>query len=229
MAVLSFPDIAEAKSIEDAREMMKSPVAIGTAFSVTPNRFLTCNHVVKNSKTLKLFGSPHTSALPRIVHDVVRITRDEELDLALLETNRLEGEVVLTEMESHAPEVGLDVLAVGYPLPEQQLPKVLEAERRIHVESVIAFRAVRGIVASKLVDGVHFEIDKQLNPGQSGGPIVSIDTGKIIGMCKAYRCFIGTDGKQMPAELGIFLSVHAIRNKLNELGLDATDNMKPKL
>lgn len=104
---------------------------------------------------------------------------------------------------------------MGYPLPQQQPPELIENERRINVAVHHTFRAVRGIIASRLPGGTRFEIDKLVNPGQSRGPVVSMENGQLVGMCEAFLTY--PMGEQMmSSDLSVCISVEAIRSKLNE-------------
>ncbi len=225
VAVLSFPQIAGVTSTEDLIRRLAIPVVRGTAFAVSSDQFLTCNHVIEgitDLKNLKLAGSPDPKAsLPVVTHDVAEAKHDSHLDIALLKTERIRSEVAPITFESGQPQVGLDVLAVGYPLPEQRQPEVIESEKRINVALAVTFRAIRGIIASRMLDGFHFEIDKLLNPGQSGGPVISLETGRLVGMCQAFVSY--QRGTQViPSDLSVCLSVEAIRNKLSEWGISVS-------
>jgi len=218
MVVHCFPITAEKISVEELVKRMSVPVSRGTAFAVASDRFVSCNHVIENldPKTLKLSGAADpTAGLPMNIHDVVETKCDPQLDIALLKTKRVQGDIVPITFEPGLPQVGLDILAVGYPLPEQQPPEIRENEKRINVDAVVTFRAIRGIIASRMADGVQFEIDKLTNPGQSGGPVISIGTGKLVGMCRAQR-LAPTQKGVMPADLGLCVSADVIRRKLNE-------------
>jgi S1-C subfamily serine protease len=196
-------------------------VSRGTAFAVASDKFVTCNHVIENldPKMLKLSGGADpTAGLPMNIHDVVEANSDPQLDIALLKTKRVQGDIVPITFESGLPQVGLDILAVGYPFPKQQPPEIRENEKRINVNVVTTFRAIRGIIASRMPDGVQFEIDKLANPGQSGGPVVSIGTGRLVGMCRAQQ-LATTQKRVMPTDLSLCVSADAIRRKLNEWGV----------
>jgi S1-C subfamily serine protease len=225
MVVHCFPEIAGQTSVEELVKRMSVPVSQGTAFAVASDKFVTCNHVIKNldPKMLKLSGAADpTAGLPMNIHDVVEAKCDPLLDIALLKTRRVQGDIVPITFESGLPQVGLDILAVGYPFPEQQPPEIRENEKRINVNAVTTFRALRGIIASRFVDGLHFEIDKLANHGQSGGPIISIENGKSVGMCQAYQWFEEQTEKQtavMPADLSVCINADAIRGKLNDWGV----------
>jgi S1-C subfamily serine protease len=150
-----------------------------------------------------------------IIHHVTSVERDQHLDLALIETKTAEGEVKPIRIGRAFPPVGLDVLAVGCPLPEQPPVQINEVEKRADVEVTAIFRAIKGIVASRLVDGLHFEIDKLANPGQSGGPVVAIGKGEVVGMCQASKCY-SLEGGRVFADLSMCLSIDAIRSRLNQ-------------
>jgi S1-C subfamily serine protease len=117
---------------------MKLPITKGTAFALAPDRFLTCNHVIegKDPRTIKLTGSadPTAGQSTLIIHNVTETKCDSQLDIALMKTERVQGDIVQIALESGPPLVGLDILAVGYPLTEQQLPEVRESEKHVHVQ-----------------------------------------------------------------------------------------------
>lgn len=95
---------------------------------------------------------------------------------------------------------------------------MIEKENRVNVNVVLTFRALHGIIASRLANGVEFEIDKFVNPGQSGGPVVSIENGRLVGMCRGYRYFTVKES-QIPIHFSFCLGVDAIRRKLTEWGV----------
>jgi hypothetical protein len=86
----------------------------GTAFSISPDRFLTCRHVIENTglNRLKLASSinPDRGAL-LILHDVSDLRSDPRLDIIVLMTHQPRGELVSITPESRQPLVGLDNLA----------------------------------------------------------------------------------------------------------------------
>jgi S1-C subfamily serine protease len=222
--VWHLPEITAGASREDLLQRMAVPVIRGTAFAVSSDHFLTCNHVVEGItelKNLRLVGSPDPRTVPPIIHDVTEVKRDPNLDIALMRAGRTRSEVVPIKFESGQPQIGTDILAVGYPLPEQRSPEMIESEKRVNVEVKAVFRAIRGIIASGLIDDLHFEIDKLVNPGQSGGPVVSLETGRLVGMCQAFR-FYQSKAQVIPSDLSLCLGVEAIRNKLNEWGISVS-------
>jgi len=218
VAIFSYPNL-ERLGVDELSTVLGSHGIMGSAFAISSDKFLTCSHVVKDRENLILIGSPgRETGLSPIHHEVVDMRQNRQMDLALLRTKRVKGEVVPIKFESTRPEVGLDILAVGYPWPEQQ-GRVQKDEKRIDLHVTLTLRAIRGIVAARYVDGIHFEIDKLLNPGQSGGPVVSLETGLLVGVCQAIRHWPRKDGDPMiPTDLSICLSVEIVQDVLNELG-----------
>jgi len=222
-AVVSLPELTGLDSVKEVVDRVTHHSAsLGTAFAITPDSFLSCHHVVANVKpsSLKLCVWPESGGQIE-VHEVLETKCDPQLDIALMNTKQVEARPLC--LHSGSPRVGLDILAVGYPFSEQQSPE-FKSESHINVNIHHTFRAIRGIIASRLVDG-RFEIDKHVNHGQSGGPIVSVETGEVEGMCRAFIHFpeILGEGEQkkeyrMPAELSVGIPADLIRKRLREWG-----------
>jgi S1-C subfamily serine protease len=219
MAVHYYPKPPDQISIPDfMKQVSGSSVIRGTAFAIASDKFVTCNHVTENlpAEGLRLTGAPdYTSGLTVNDYKVLEVEGDPESDLALLKAERLQGEITPIPLDTGVPQIGLDVLAIGYPLPEQSAPELIENEKRINVSVVLTFRVLRGIIASRLANGLAFEIDKLVNPGQSGGPIVSIESGRAVGMSEAYR-YRKTPKGEIPADLSICICADVIRRKLSD-------------
>jgi len=222
MAVVPHPK-SDSLTIQEMNEALQNGTFLiqGTAFAVSSNQFITCNHVIESFlDTHEIFLHGHieqATGPPSIIHHVSSIQADPELDLALMETDKLQGEVRPIKFEKEFPPTGLNILAVGFPLPEHTV--LIDENRRINIDVTGIFRVIKGIVATKLADGLHFEIDKLVNEGQSGGPVVSLKSGDLIGMCQAFRHYpsiIGTQNVTIVADLSICLSADAIRKKLIE-------------
>ena len=226
MSVVALPRSDSFTALEVKETILRMGSVIkGTAFAVASNQFVTCNHVIDSlfeTHQIILHGHYGTFGPPSIIHHVSSIRSDTELDLTLMETDKSQGEITPIRVGKELPPVGLDVLAVGYPLPEQS--SQIDANlRKIDVDVTGIFRAIRGIVASRLADGIHFEIDKLVNPGQSGGPVVAVSTGELVGMSQAFRSYVRIMGDQpttIVADLSMCLSVHAIRRRLIEWGCE---------
>lgn len=137
----------------------------GTGFAISPKGYLvTCHHVVKDAARIIVHVSGgHLEA--KIV------ALDPRNDLAVLEVpswpGRHLGLVSSTEV-THAS----DVLAAGFPDPS-----VLGTNPKISTGIVNALSGVRD-------DPRHIQISAPVQPGNSGGPLVS-ESGRVVGVVAA--------------------------------------------
>jgi S1-C subfamily serine protease len=101
------------------------------------------------------------------------IGADEIRDLAVIRTDRpLHGYVF--KLANDAPRLGEEVGAIGFPLG---LPLT------------VTKGSISGLNRSIKIDGVTrqrlLQTDAELNPGNSGGPLISLSSGKVVGLVDA--------------------------------------------
>lgn len=197
-----------------AQNGMPSPV--GTGFFVSPDGwFVTAAHVVSKDNGTK--GEPRDDigdawlqkeptsegrGSPMCQWPAIHYL-NPELDIAILridyERNKkkawLEGSSSFPYLQVSARELELaePVYAFGYPLSRAQVV----SDGAATIGSVaLCPRVTSAITASKLVaTGMimtfgppkFYVIDKALNPGNSGGPIVSTKTGHVHAVCSSYQ------------------------------------------
>jgi serine protease Do len=164
------------------------------------------------------------------------IVRDwPEFDLALLkadfnkETGALRGktEPDFLQLDFEVAPEGTEVYSFGYPLPEAKL--LGRSEQAMTVGNVYCPRATSMIISSHdsfirpmsrrdLPFPKYYAVDKALNPGNSGGPIVLQQTGKAIAVCSGFQYFDfpGTRIK-VPSLYGITSSLKNIESELLKL------------
>lgn len=137
---------------------------IGTGFIVGPRLVATVEHVVDGAAKITLLRDG------RVLAQAVVIGEDPARDLALLRTRQaISG--YRFQFENAAPGLGEDVLALGFPLG---LPltvthgSVSGLDRAIPIQSVTRRQLV--------------QTDAAVNPGNSGGPLLATDTGKVVGL-----------------------------------------------
>lgn len=192
-AVGFSPDTSKYK-LEDLLSL-PVPRSLGTTFAIADDEFLTCSHVLEAARgiqgTLRLIGT-HSYRAGSMVYEVSEQEQDEELDLALLRAKPVKGVAAPLELELERPELGDPVLALGYPLPQESRKVVEPPDSGIRVGWVrigITFRVTSGIVSSWTDNGRRFEIDAQFSPGISGGPVVSAESGKVVGIAEGFLRF----------------------------------------
>jgi hypothetical protein len=138
--------------------------AIGTGFLVKPNLVATVEHVVDGATkiTLKRNGVILASA------HVIGLDRDR--DLALLSTKKPISGYTFGFADT-APRLGEDVGAIGFPLG---LPLTVTQGSVSGFDRVIP---INGVKRRHLV-----QTDAAVNQGNSGGPLLSRETGKVVGL-----------------------------------------------
>jgi len=192
------------------------PVIRGTAFAVAEDKFLTCSHVLPTDLTpsdaILLLGLSHSNQPKALVRVSELAVRDEGLDFALLKGTLTQGFMEPLEIDFRNPVTGEDVIAVGFPLPEERQVGVANREVKL------VLRATKGIVAAWHPDQSTFEMDAQFLPGLSGAPVLAAESGKVIGMAQGFVSFRGPAGV-MSAVLGLSLSLGALGPRRAELGL----------
>ncbi len=139
----------------------------GTGFFIDKRRgwILTNAHVAQSSPaTVEIaFGDTETIWAP-----VERIYVDNHLDIAVLRLSPDKAPATTTEAPLGCDlkvDQGAAVVAYGHPRD-------------------LAFTATRGIVSSvrTLGNQEYVQMDASLNPGNSGGALLSVDAGEVIGV-----------------------------------------------
>jgi S1-C subfamily serine protease len=129
----------------------------GSGFFVSPACLVATNeHVISGADTIVL----RTSAKKLLTGEV--LSKDTERDLALLKTNARTCRVLAMEIN---PKVGQEVFAIGSPLG-------------------LSETVTRGIISAfrTTSSSVHYvQIDAALNPGNSGGPLIT-RKGAVVGV-----------------------------------------------
>ena len=140
----------------------------GSAVAIRPDILITNSHVTKymNAMALYLNGKK----LEKATLEVVDEFSERFLDFAIL---RVQGVTLnACPISNEEPSLGADILVYGYPQIQYQGSDL---------------KVTKGIVSGKngyRGDKSMFQIDAAVQPGNSGGPIVS--NGKIIGLATSF-------------------------------------------
>jgi serine protease Do len=162
----------------------------GTGFLVTSTGVIATNaHVARDEESLQA----RFSGGVELTADVAYI--DDSLDIALLKVEGTFSNLVLAETAT--VRQGQDVIAVGNP------------------GQAMLFSVTRGIVSGidtfpNLGQGTWIQTDAQLNPGNSGGPLVNMQ-GQVIGIATSRPAGGNTTG------IGFALSASDLIRVLRDL------------
>jgi pSer/pThr/pTyr-binding forkhead associated (FHA) protein len=154
---------------------------------------LTCNHVVENVSSIKV------TVLDSGQFDGEVVVRDKDKDLAIIKINPGDFSIpVATLGNSNTINIGQEVAAIGYPLGW-----------------ISGASVSRGIISAKrdLPWGQLLQTDTQVNPGNSGGPLINID-GEIIGIV-SWK-FYGTNDTPIEG-MGFAVAIDDIKHLINTL------------
>ena len=148
-----------------AKDADGKPMSGGSAFVIAPGVLLTALHVVQQAAAVSV-QLPGATA---VAADVVGIDIDH--DIALLHAAGLQpaGAAPLTLGDSTAVQLGEGIAVVGYPLSSPDHPTVT---------------VTQGIVSALRTQEGMLQIDAAINPGASGGPVLTAD-GRVIGIVDA--------------------------------------------
>ena len=137
---------------------------IGTGFLIGPRLVATVEHVVDGATSIKLVRNDQTLASGTVIGD------DPVRDVALVQSAKpLSGHVF--QLSPVAPALGDSVAALGFPFG---LPLTVTQGS---VSSTGVTIPIDGINRRDLI-----QTDAAVNPGNSGGPLLSLDTGQVDGL-----------------------------------------------
>lgn len=177
----------------------KAARALGTGFFIAPRVFITCDHVVNPVNDRHQPGDSYllVANLTGRSGKLYRIERPElnkdinlfpNLDLAVLRVRSADANQPYCALEYGDVWEGQGIGVVGYPLAE------LRAINGNLALNAVLYRAARGCITAlyttndgALVDVPCIEVNFLFVPGNSGGPVFSVDTGRVLGYVRGYR------------------------------------------
>jgi S1-C subfamily serine protease len=158
------PAVVRVERLADAKG--KGGGGVGSGVVISPDGLvLTNSHVVGGAKAMRLSFADGSQREARVLGD------DPDTDLALLSCNLPAGTPAAALGDSKALRRGQLVVAIGNPLG-------FESTVTAGVVSALG-RSLRA-TSGRLIDDV-IQTDAALNPGNSGGPLVST-LGEVVGI-----------------------------------------------
>lgn len=178
--------------------------ALGSGFFVSSKVFITCYHVLMNSRSPHQDGDRYDLASnlgPRgIVHSVTNAVVGQnahlfpEDDLAILIVDGNQDRAYLP-LDYEEVRVGAEIGVAGYPLSRLNV-----VNGRVSFDGMI-FRVAKSVLTGTYVVNINTDIGTTLQnmsvlevnflfvPGNSGGPIFSADTARVMGFVHGYQTY----------------------------------------
>ena len=179
---------------------MKGAKALGTGFFIASSIFLTCDHVINNpsdphqpgdsySLVANLTGTTGTLYYVDNPQVGTEIHLFPNMDLAVLKISSAAQTQPYVALGYGDVYEGEDIGVVGYPVPEL---RVVNGNLTLNG---LVYRAAKGHVTGRyvasldttLLDIPIVEVNFLFVPGNSGGPVFSAETGRVIGFVSRYR------------------------------------------
>jgi S1-C subfamily serine protease len=155
-------------SVAAVRVQALSGTASGTAWVYDENHIVTNNHVVENGNSISIWFGDTGWRSARVVGT------DIYSDLAVLRAPDLPAEATPLSLVDREPAIGTEVMAIGNPfgLAGSVSTGVISGRNR----------SIPGPQGFSIPDAV--QTDAPLNPGNSGGPIVTLD-GDVVAVANS--------------------------------------------
>ena len=182
------------KESKDTNQTSDGP-ASGTAFFISSKGHMITNfHVIETcNDNSKVFYNNNEI-------DAKLIAKDKYLDLALLKAEVNNTKFIA--ISNMAPKKLQRIIAAGYPFG-----KYLSDDMKFTSGIVSSLKGVQD-------DSTRLQIDAALNPGNSGGPIVDENTGKLVAVAVAGL------RKDMTEAVNFGIKAGSVRNFLESNQLD---------
>lgn len=136
----------------------------GTAWFVASNKIVTCEHVVRDARSIKVEMVSGASLEGRV------IAKDKNFDIAVLEVNGASS--IFLPVLSADEKLATKVFTVGYPMPG------LLGKDQKYTEGTISSLSGLGD------DRFEYQVSIPFQPGNSGGAVVN-ENGLVVGIASA--------------------------------------------
>ena len=135
----------------------------GSGFAITSDGYIvTASHVTEGCDAVRVIFKDGKS------YDAKVVKEEEALDLAILKIEASSPNFL--SVASRTAGLGDDIYTIGYPSP-----LILGSNQKFTKGSISALTGLQN-------DSFRYQISVPIQPGNSGGPIVSEETGEVVGI-----------------------------------------------
>lgn len=157
--------VAEGTSVDPEQGTQLNAGWSGSGFFIDPSGLaVTNNHVVTGAAILKVYiGGDHTEYTARV------LGVSECADLAVIQVNAEDFNYL--QWYDEPVKTGMEVYAAGFPLGEPEFNLTKGIVSKTAAAGQTSWASIKSVIGH----------DATLNPGNSGGPLVTAD-GKVVGV-----------------------------------------------
>lgn len=189
--------------IHEANKSVVQIEAISDQSTLTGSGFLFNDHgdIITNAHVIKDANYIYVRTANANIYQAAVVNMGENIDIAVIRVPELANETTLTIETENTFEIGDEIIALGSPHGFQ---------------NTVTTGIISGVERNFVVDGYNYDnviqISAQILQGNSGGPLIQRDTGKVIGINS-----IGTNDGTLGFSIPLYLVHEQITTWANEV------------
>lgn len=199
---------------------------LGTAFAVSEDLFITADHVANPQNNVPvgralgpndklLLAQMQADGTTAVIMGPYQVVASSQAhDYAILKSTVVSPRIQkYLELDLGPRFEGEEIAVCGYPLASSQAHPENGA-----ITISLNIRVAAGIISSQILENgsKKLEVDFAILPGNSGGPIFSINSGKVLGLASATLSVGGAVGPTI-GHLGIVKDIRNVWPALKSL------------
>src|SRR5690625_1370238 len=191
--------------VHEANKSVVQIEAISDQVTLTGSGFLFNDQgdIVTNAHVIKDADYIYVRTANANIYPAAVVGISDEIDIAVIRVPELANYASLTIETKNTMEIGDEIIALGSPHGFQ---------------NTVTTGIISGIERNFFVDGFRYDnvlqISAQIMQGNSGGPLISRDSGKVVGINS-----VGTDD----GTIGFSIPIHLVYEEITQWSNEATN------